>query len=511
MNTSPSRCRLSILSVGLALIVSACSASAADTSIDVTYAFWGNEKWGSDPNDSYATDFGKKFGINLKPVAMSWSDWNDKLKLWAATDTLPDIFPFEQPYFQWAKQGLLKGIPVATLKAKYPNILRYVSPGILEALTIDGKLYGIPRGHWDLTKHKALDLSALYVQTSFLKKAGLTAPPDTLDGWVSFLGKAVKEDYSGTGKTIGMNTLSSLLMIRPFNPEHDYWMKEDGRWIPSYLSRKNLAALQFMRKLYQEGILAADFMITARLPETERIALFTKGIMAAQLANGDPDMIDNNFITSDAPAGSANGEFITLALPPKSADGKRYFPASPNYWTYTGISARVDDVKLDRILQLLDFDASPEGRLYGVYGVEGKDYKLESGQIVSLLPKDEKTGKQKKVNEVYPSADLARFLITWDLEAAMTNPNHSAEIRKKSADYFAAIAREATIVEPNWRVELLSTPAKDEMPNIAHDFYDMLYRVVASKADVTKAYNDWVALEMEKIGAAIAEVNAAIK
>lgn len=505
------RFRSSILLAGLALALGIGSVQAADAPMDVTYAFWGNEKWGSDPADTYSSDFGKKFNINLKPIAFTWSDWADKLKIWAAAGNLPDLFAHDQPYYQWAKQGLLKGIPVATLKAKYPNVLRYIPQNIQDALTIDGKLYSIPRGHWDLAKYKALDLGGIYVQTAFLKKAGLSSPPATVDEWMSFLRKAVKEDYSGTGKTIGLNTIPRNMFILPFNPEFGYWMKEDGKWIPSQLSKKNLESLKILQKLYQEGVIASDFMITAKRPDDEKRAPFIKGTLAAIEMNADPDMMDGGFITGNAAPNSADGAFITLALPPKAKDGKRYFTALPNYWSYTGINAKVSDEKLDRILRLLNYNASPEGRMYAVYGVEGKDYRMDGTNVVNLLPKDERTGKQKRVNDVYPSADLARFLMSWDLEAAMTNPSHSQAIRDKSTAYFAAVTKETVTIEPNWKIQMLSTPAKDKMVDLNSEYNDMMAKVVPLKGDITKAYNDWVAQQMKKVGTAIKEVNAAVQ
>ena len=82
-------------------------------------------------NDTVYNDLAKKFNITIKPVQITWNDWQEKAKVWAASKQLPDIFADAVAtddtglYVSWAKQGVIKAIP-DDLSA-YPNLQKIFS------------------------------------------------------------------------------------------------------------------------------------------------------------------------------------------------------------------------------------------------------------------------------------------------------------------------------------------------------------------------------------------------
>ncbi|RXZ80922.1 extracellular solute-binding protein [Paenibacillaceae bacterium] len=471
--------------------------------MEISVAQWGSDVWGQQSDDKWLDDLGKKFNVTFKPIALTWADWQDKLKIWAASGNLPDMFVHDFNTFEWGGQGLVKPIDIAQLQ-KYPNVRRNISDSLLEALTVDGQIYSIPRSLWP-DASKALTLSGIYVQKSYLTKAGLSTPPETLDGWVDFLRKAVKDDYSGSGKTIGLGGIVDQIMINPFVPNYSSWIQEDGKWIPGYFSKHHIEALKFGRQLYKEGLIDKDFSIR-KGGDIDK--LFQQGRVASYANNTDPDMLSNQ-VTSDMKGITTAADYITLALPPQAADSKRYFPATQNFSTYTGFSSKISDEKLERILQILDYVGSPEGRIYSVYGEEGKDFEKEGDTIVSLLPKNE-NGKQKMLQDVYPSSGFGRWFLSWDVETAMTNVAHSPVIQQMSADFYDSVRSQTTIPDPDFQIQFMSTPAKDKLPDLNKAYTDMYTKVIMNDNDIEKAFEEWLDQQMKKASKAIEEVNARV-
>ena len=100
-------------------------------------------------DDTIFNDLQKKFNITVNPVQITWNDWQDKAKVWAASGQLPDIFPnaiaVDNPslYASWAKQGVIKALPDDL--SKYPNIAKIMKLPSVQPLKVDGKFYMIPR------------------------------------------------------------------------------------------------------------------------------------------------------------------------------------------------------------------------------------------------------------------------------------------------------------------------------------------------------------------------------
>ncbi len=488
-------------------------AQAPQEHLEITVSQWDAGQWEQSPEDTWLKELGEKFNVTFKPVAVTWDDWLDKTRLWAASGNLPDMFVHDENYMEWVKQGLFKPIPLDMLD-QYPNIKQTISPNVLQALTVDGNIYSIPRSHFT-DASQAVALGAIYVRKDFLEKAGLSAPPDTLDGWYDFLKKAVTEDYGGKGNTIGIKG-SSLLLRLPFMHADNRWIEEGGKWIPSALSQNHIEELKFSRKLFEEGLMDRDFATRKVFDERK---LFQQGRLAVIEANGDPGMLYQQ-VTPDMGQVSPM-DFIQLSLPPKAADGNRYFPATLNYFSYTGISSKVSDAKLERILAILDFLGSPEGQVLSVYGKQGKDFKSKSGteitsleqsdDVDSLLPRDSGSGKQKDLHEAYPSSWFGGAYLSWNTWANFLNPVYAPEVRKMSNDYFNLVRSETTRIDPNLQIQFMSSPKLAKMPDMNALYNEEYVKIVMGKGDVAEMFNDWVEKQIKKVGDVIEEVNANLK
>ena len=150
-------------------------------------------------NDTIFNDVQKKFNITVNPVQITWNDWQDKAKVWAASGQLPDIFPnaiaVDNPslYASWAKQGVIKALPDDL--SKYPNIAKIMKLPSVQPLKVDGKFYMIPRMTFNDSSDWSLARPILY-RKDWAAQAGFTSEPKSFDELVAMI-KAVQKQHPG--------------------------------------------------------------------------------------------------------------------------------------------------------------------------------------------------------------------------------------------------------------------------------------------------------------------------
>ena len=88
------------------------------------------------------------------------------------------------------------------------------------------------------------------------------------------------------------------------------------------------------------------------------------------------EMLENGVIEKDTDMGPA----IV-----KDRNGDVWLTQTEDYWTVTAFSNKVDDEKMDRILEFWDFLNSEEGLLFNELGFEGKDYEIDANGEVKVL------------------------------------------------------------------------------------------------------------------------------
>ena len=78
--------------------------------LEISIGYWDVESYLVD--DDLLTFMEEKFNVDFVPVNMTWEDYGQKLQVWAASDSLPDLFACDirnsTSFLEWANQGLLK-------------------------------------------------------------------------------------------------------------------------------------------------------------------------------------------------------------------------------------------------------------------------------------------------------------------------------------------------------------------------------------------------------------------
>lgn len=118
----------------------------------------------------YATEFTKANPDIAVKVTWTPGDYTSKLYATLLTDSAPDVFEIGDFSESLARRG-----QIAQLDDLYGSAKSDFNPGDLDAVTVEGKLYGV----------KTLDdVVMLYYRKSALSKAGIT-PPDSFDALVA--------------------------------------------------------------------------------------------------------------------------------------------------------------------------------------------------------------------------------------------------------------------------------------------------------------------------------------
>lgn len=476
--------------------------------LEISIGIWSINADNSNPDkDALVAQVTKKFNITFKPVTTTWDDYQQKIQMWAAAGSLPDIVAIDMVGNQlvrnaWINQGVVKALPDDL--SKYPNVNQLMQlPDIAGLKGADGKQYCIPRSGLTKQEYSAAN-DVIYYRWDWAQKLNITKEPETLDELTAMLKAFVDKDPEGkktAGLTIHAQTYLNMLFL-PYNPSilnwtgTPYsWVKEDGQFIPAFMSKKTLDGLTVLRNLYDQGLIDKDFPL---LKASEGDAKFDSGRAGAVITN-DPNWANFNTTYPDKVATDCLKIFKIWP----AADGNRYQSLGNTYWSETYFNSGIDDKKMSRILTLYDYLLSPEGRDLFRWGIEGVDY-TKVGDKYFVADSNVDLGKK------YQSKTWLGVLATWDSDFQFDPSSPAAQKHpdqfKFSID-FANWAKDNLKVGENvLQISMMSTPLKDKF---AYTFSDDVVNVILSKEPVDQAWAAIVQGYKDKgIDQMITEVNA---
>lgn len=463
-------------------------------------------------DDVIFNDMQKKLNITINPVQVTWNDWTEKAKVWAASGQLPDIFPNDiavaNPglYAAWAKQGVIKALPDDL--SKYPNIDKIMKLPSVQPLKVDGKFYVLPRMTFNDSSDWATDRLITY-RKDWAAQAGFTSEPKSFDELVAMI-KAVQKQHPGTvGIGIQNKAFLNTLFLASF-PEYSNvksWTNDSGKWLPSFASSKTAEGIKQLRQLYSEGLLDKDFAIQK---EGDGLTKFMNGqafmTLGVSFLGGDANIDTFKKASPGVKEVTDAAGFMNIW---PAADGNRYTFVETPYWSDTLFSNKMDDAKFDRALQFMDYMLSDEFDYFVKNGIEGVDYKIEGDKSISLLKGDENLGIK------YPITQGMGVLASWrggfekaGKLAIASNPEVAAW-KAYELETFKKYKTEYKPAPINFEVMLMSTPAKDKLGAIYNSAQDELVKVILGKDDPVKMWQDVIkSYDAKGLPEAIAEVNA---
>ncbi|BBI35453.1 extracellular solute-binding protein [Cohnella abietis] len=459
-----------------------------------------------------------KLNITIKPITITGANYVQQIQMWASSGQLPDIFSVDavnsQYYRNWRDRGVIKSLP-NDLSA-YPYLQQYLSTPEYQDLKDDDQLYFIPRQTYDSTDYNLFDRMVFY-RWDLAQKAGITKEPETWEEFRAMLKAIVDQDPENKNIT-GITSVGNLLLGGLFwlysspaatsdGSGNDFkWIKEDGKYIPAVFSKNSIESLKLLRDFYTSGLIDPDLPITRGDMGRDK---FAQGEAAALItAGGSFQAIDINIYKERwlkiHPDENAFYDKIKILKPLKSMDGNRYHAIFRTFWSESYISAKVDDKKMNRILQLFDYMNSPEFLEMRRFGMKDVDYTKSNNKITVIDPTDSVLTKYK------PFSSLAN-LLHWDgmFKLSEDFAGISAEAHEAQQEFINYSMSMTSKQEYDNRLTQMSTPTKDGFT--LFDSEDMI-RVMISKLPVEVIWNDIInSYKAKGLDKMIREVNAKAK
>lgn len=382
---------------------------------------------------NYYTD---KFNFTVDWVPLQYAERFDKLRIWIATDDLPDVVwiglndVIYSEYITWMNSGMFAEVP--SLDA-YPNIqAMYDQEAMLgdELCTFDGKLMSLPAMRDSASYDFMINMGIGY-RADWAEKLGMRNEGDvyTWDEFMNLLQAFIEQDPggNGAGNTYGLCTrmgyFPDILGIWQTNPtpwtfEEPGYIEMDGQyvWYPS--TDAYIEGLKIVKDLYDRGIIWPDNVIDSS--ETLYRELYVAGQMGAMAQNlslGFVSQVRDDMIKVD-PSLERDKVYAIAKISNPGTEDEFYQHAVASYWSCVAFSLKATDAQKDRFLATQDWNLSPEGLNLGLYGLEGTDFTVNDDGSINLLWEKDEAGTYV---DPYPFREYYTRLSVYDNAANFTN------------------------------------------------------------------------------------------
>jgi len=453
------------------------AAAAKDAPMEISMMNWdAANSFSEDGSPDRMLDFiTEKFNIKITPIDVGWDDASEKSTTWAAAGTLPDVIgaqamPGSARYYQWISDGVVRALP-DDLSA-YPQVKWMVGQREVQAYTVDGKNYFMPRQTYGDASWWVMDRGIIN-RKDWREKLGIAVPKteqDFIDMWAAFS----KSDPNGDGSIVyGMMPCAvwifSSQCFTTFGYTDGAWTKmDDGSVVIPTMEKSTLPLMSFLRRAYAAGGVDPDFVTAANDVPLPKFASGKVGTLLRQVSPKHLNSVQKEW-TKLQPDKDLE-PCLEVLHPPEFDGAKTVRFEEKAYWSETYINSNVKDDKMARILEFYDFMYTDEATRMMIFGFEGEDFKLENGEIVLLTEVNPDTGRQKTASDLYRFCfGGLSYLVSWPGDLIQYEdpsvPKYIRDLTVKERDYRIANWESPKI---DYRIGAIDVPEKSEMSGVRY-------------------------------------------
>lgn len=447
-----------------------------------------NVYWsGFDGTDTYTEELNDMFGICVKPSNYDYASWDEMVNTAINGNNITDVihfnlkaYNFGSTYEKWVDNMIIKALPDDM--SKWPNIqamLSHVSN--IDALKIDGKLYGIPIMN-DIVNYEKDFSNFTYVyrrdwakQIDQMNSSNPDWVPVYKEGdvytWAEFerLVNAFRVNIkalSGTDQASALVDESwGFPSVTNFykNVPHCFDKDENGKAINAFTSPQYVQGLNKAKEFVSNIYYSQDQFNFAANKANE----LYKGSQAAVLYD---NFSYENY--SKLRKGMRSSEKVqnlddaTAIMKVRGEDGKFALEGTENWFSMTMFNYDISEKKMNKILDLINYLLGEEGTRLAIYGKEGYDYNYVNGEIeltekgwekdqygvyvpkingAKLLRYMATLGNDTKSYDPYTEQDAYTILNNWSIEMKAAKDANNLRVVKEPAD-----------------IDWMSTPTKND-------------------------------------------------
>lgn len=324
----------------------------------------------------------ERIGIDLQANIMaSADDYNNQLAIRLAAGNYPDIFSLNrQRMVEFADKGLL--LDLTPYIEELGDVVAYVGEENLQKGMVDGRLYGIPG-----RSGKSQRYFTFWIRQDWLDKLGLEQP-DNLQELFDVARAFTFDDPDGNGRndTFGFTGTGLTGSDNAFTPIYgafgvgnpDTLYVEDGQLMSAYTDPGMPEALAFINELIEAGVVDPDLVATSGTQHQEKAFQGRAGIVYIDWARMAKEEFVEQYKTVNPDA-----EWAPV-MPPEGPAGRLGANWSIGGVGITALSPDLadDPVKRQKVFELLNYIGSEEGVNLVQYGLEGRHFNIEDGEIV---------------------------------------------------------------------------------------------------------------------------------
>ena len=439
--------------------------------------------------DMYTDIINEKFGVSIKASNYAYEDWDTMVNTAINGNNLTDsiqfnlkAYNFGSTYESWVDFGMLKALPDDM--SKWPNLKNMLDNiSNVDALKIDGKLYGIPIANDIKNPQKDFSNFTYVYRRDWAKqidemnagKADYT--PVYKEGdvytWDEFM--RLCDAFNTNLKTLSGMSQASVLVDEQWgfpsvtnfykDAPHCYAKDDSGKAIANFAGDKYLAGLD----------VAKDLVSNRKVYSQDQFNFADNKANQLYLGGQAAILYDNyslaNYIKLrklfKASQKMVNLDDGTAFLKIKGPDGKFALEGTENWFSMTMFNADISDKKLEKILDILDYLLTEEGTRLAIYGKEGYDYSVVDGQVVLSeigWEKDAMTGQYaNKTN----GAKYLRYMVTLGNDTKSYDPFTEQDAYNllnawQEEMKAAKAAGNLRVVKEPADISWMSTPAKND-------------------------------------------------
>lgn len=302
-------------------------------------------------------------GIDLEHTYVTGNEYNSKIELDYAADTVPDVFDLSSTYFpKYAASGALADL---TDLIKESGLYDLVDESVWEQCSYNGKIYGVPK--------EIPQACGTYVRKDWLDRLGMEVPT-TYDEFITMLAR-FRDEIDGC-----LVPLTSPGLVSPqylpdlYQGASPDFVCIDGVWVDGMQQENMATALKNMQYCYAEGLLDMEAITNTTATSRDGWNAGTTGAFCYWTGNWGEKLTVG--VQKNVP------EAEVICIPP--IEGTEYLYSTP---TVHVINGRLSEEEVAQVFKYFIgyMHDGAEGQVLFEFGVEGVHWE-QDGNNVKMLP-----------------------------------------------------------------------------------------------------------------------------
>lgn len=431
-----------------------------------------------DGSDDITDVIQEKFGVKIAPSSYDYNSWGEQVSASVNSNNLPDVFHFDlesfnfgNTYKNWANGKILKALPDDL--SKWPKLKKLIeNTSNINSLKLGGKLYGIPLAYNQDDPSKNYSSFTYVYRRDWAKQVGLYQENDIYT-WDQFLAllrafkaniKAISDGNAAAIADVswGFPSLTNFYKESP----HCYAYDAQGKVTNAFATDNYIKGLDITKTLVNVDKLYFDQVSNANNTKAyDGYKGGNVGVYYENLSLSNYSNLRKDYRTIHPTISEQDLDDATAIMKVKGPDGKYHLEGSENWFSMTFFNYDISDTKMNKILDIMEYLLTDEGTKLAIYGVEGRDYTVNDGEIEL----NESTWIKQSNGEygaIINGAKYLREMVTLNNDTSSFDPftdQRSYAIIKGWQDEMnaAKTAGNLVIFEEPSEIKWLSTPKKD--------------------------------------------------